>query len=212
MDLSRRELLVAIAMLGLAGCSSKSKASDPDEVDKEKAEQTAEKPEDEAPKEEAPKEEKETETSDDKPEKDTQETEAVYDEDKLLAVFRCDIRHGVFGDWEGYTANTTDFSDSYAQVSADGNLNFFINGVTFNGKCSLGEETTTQYSGQSDYPARRVLINGEEYATVGAVDFEAFRVDDYLLIDMTTQEDTPEHKGTVFANFYLWDESAFAEE
>lgn len=208
MNLSRRELLVAIAMLGLSACSSKSKASDPDESDKEKTEQTPEKQEDETQKEGSQKEEK----ADDKPEESTKETEAVYDEDKLLAVFRCDIRHGVFGDWEGHTADTTDFSDSYAQVSADGNLNFHINGVTFNGKCALGEETTTQYGGQSDYPARRVLINGEKYATVGSVDFEAFRVDDYLLVDMTTQEDTPEHKGIVFANFYLWDESAFAEE
>ncbi len=208
MNLSRRELLMAIAMLGLSACSSKSKASDPDEADEKKAEQSPKEQEDEASKEEVPKEEK----VDDKPEEDTKETEAVYDEDKLLAVFRCDLRHGVFGDWESHTANTTDFSDSYAQVSADGNLNFHINGVTFNGKCALGEETTTQYSGQSDYPARRVLINGEKYATVGSVDFEAFRVDDYLLVDMTTQEDTPEHKGIVFANFYLWDESAFAEE
>lgn len=176
MKLTRREFVAIAGLLALGGCGS----AQTEEPTKE-ATPEPEEPEQEKPSEDVP----------------------VFDHDVTLAVMRCDIRHGALGEWEGLAASTTDFADSYAQVSADGNLNFRIDDVVFNGKCSLGDETTTQFSGQSDYPAVRVLLNGDEYATVGGVDLEAFLVDQYLVIDMVMQEDTPEHSGTLFANYYL---------
>lgn len=53
MYLSRRELLAGFAMLGLVGCSSKSKNSKKDETNVENDNQTEEQPKDDSPEEEA---------------------------------------------------------------------------------------------------------------------------------------------------------------
>lgn len=127
------------------------------------------------------------------------EPEPVVTETTNFAVYRCDLRHGITGDFEAITENTQDFSDSYAIITPEGNLSFEINGVTFNGTVERGDDAKTLYSGIEDYAATQLLIDGREYGNVGTVDFEAYLVDADLLIDMTTSDDD----GMVFANFYL---------
>lgn len=127
------------------------------------------------------------------------EPEPVVTETTNFAVYRCDLRHGITGDFEAITENTQDFSDSYAIITPEGNLSFEINGVTFNGTVERGDDAKTLYSGIEDYAATQLLIDGREYGNVGTVDFEAYLVDAELLIDMTTSDDD----GMVFANFYL---------
>lgn len=125
--------------------------------------------------------------------------EPVVEETTDYAVYRCDIKHGVTGEFEAVTENTEDFSGFYATITQDGNLSFDISGVTFSGTVERGEKTTTLYSGIDDYDATQLLIDGRKYGNVGSVDFEAYLVDSDLLIDMTTSDDD----GMVFANFYL---------
>lgn len=123
----------------------------------------------------------------------------VVTETTNYAVYRCDLRHGITGDFEAITENTQDFSGFYATITPEGNLSFDINGVTFNGSVERGGDAKTLYSGIEDYAATQLLIDGREYGNVGTVDFEAYLVDTDLLIDMTTSDDD----GMVFANFYL---------
>lgn len=130
---------------------------------------------------------------------DPAEVEPVVTELTNYAVYRCDYKRGIMGDFEAITENTQDFSAFYATITPEGNLSFDINGVVFNGTVERGEETTTLYSGIEDQPATMLLLDGKEYGNVGTVDFEAYLVDADLLIDMTTSDDD----GMVFANFYL---------
>ena len=124
----------------------------------------------------------------------------IVDETTYYDVFRCDWRDGILGDVTVYTANTTDFSDSYAILQPDGTFNFVINDVVYNGSISLGGQTHHLYSGNSDATVTQLLFNGKDDATVGSVLIQGYTVDDYLLIEMITDVD----KKTVFATFYLW--------
>lgn len=124
----------------------------------------------------------------------------IVDETTYYDVFRCDWRDGILGDVTVYTANTTDFSDSYAILQPDGTFNFVINGVVYNGKISLGRETSHLYSGNSNAKVTQLLFDGKEDTTVGDVLISGYTVDGYLLIEMITTVDNK----TVIATFYLW--------
>ena len=148
------------------------------------------------------KEEKEKAKQEEKEQKQKAEEEKkkpIVDKTTTYSVYRCDIKHGVTGTFEAVTENTQDFSDSYAILNEDNNLSFEINGVPYNGKVERGDKVKTQYSGISDYEATKLLLEGNQDATVGSVLIEAYLVDNDLLIDMVTKDD----QGTVFANFYL---------
>lgn len=142
--------------------------------------------------------EKPEETKEDA-EEEAPEAEPVVSELTNFEVYRVDLKHGITGDFEAITSNTQDFSGFYATITPEGNMSFDINGVPFNGTVERGEQTTTLYSGIEDSPATKLIIDGKDYGNVGTVDFEAYLVDDDLLIDMTTSDDD----GMVFANFYL---------
>ena len=124
----------------------------------------------------------------------------IVDETTYYDVFRCDWRDGILGDVTVYTANTTDFSDSYAILQPDGTFNFVINDVVYNGSISLGGQTHHLYSGNSDATVTQLLFNGKDDTTVGNVLIQGYTVEGYLLIEMTTRVDNK----TVIATFYLW--------
>ncbi len=114
-------------------------------------------------------------------------------------VFRCDWQEGLFGDVVLYTPDNMDFSNSYAALSPDGTFNFEINGVPYNGSISLGDKTKHLYSGDSNAEVTKLLFDGKEDTTVGSVLIQGYYVDNYILIEMTTDVDDK----TVIATFYL---------
>jgi len=174
MQITRRGLLIAGAALALFSCTRpRKKDDDAKEVEevKEEAAETEEEP----------------------------QPEQIVDELTNYVVYRVDIKHGITGTYEAMTENTQDFGGSYAVITPDSNFSFDINGVPFSGSVSVGEDTKTLYSGVEDYPAKRLLVNGNKFGNVGTVDFEVFLVDSDILVDMTTSDDD----GMVFANFYL---------
>ena len=134
------------------------------------------------------------------PEQEQSEKLIEVDETTYYDVFRCDYQEGLFGDVTVYTSNTMDFGDSYAVLEPDGTFNFNINGVPYNGKISLGKETTHLYSGDSDAKVTQILFDGKVDTTVGSVLIQGYYVDGYPLIEMITDVDGKQ----VFATFYLW--------
>ena len=126
--------------------------------------------------------------------------EPVVSKTTNYEVYRADVRRGVTGNFESVTQNTRDFSGFYATITDDGSMSFEIDGVTFNGKVERGDKTKTLYSGIQDYEATQLLIDGKRYGNAGTVDFEAFLVDQDVLIDMTKDE---KGEGMVFVNYYL---------
>jgi hypothetical protein len=127
------------------------------------------------------------------------EVEPVVTELTNYAVYRCDYKRGILGDFEAITENTQDFSAFYATITPEGNLSFDINGVVFNGTVERGKQTKTLYSGIEDCEATQLMIDGRDHGNVGTVDFEMYLVDNDVLVDMTTSDD----EGMIFANFYL---------
>ena len=171
MKLSRREFFALGASLTLSACGGSHDNSD-DHAD--------ESPESEATPEVAP--------------------EPLVDEQTAYEVFRVDIQHGVGGEVEVLTDESL-FDGFYAELSPDGTFNFDINGVVFNGTLTdSGETVRHAYSGGT-YDVEQLLLNGETFANVGTVDFEAYAVDGYILVDMNTTVDGEWQDWM----FYLWE-------
>ena len=138
---------------------------------------------------------------DDEPVEDEPEPEQIVDETTYYEVFHIDVKKGVLGNVESYTADTMDVSDSYAIIQPDGTFNFDLSGVVYNGSISLGDKTKHFYSGIEDAEVTQLLFDGARDTTVGSVLVEGYTVDDYLLIEMTAQVDGE----TNFMTYYLWE-------
>lgn len=170
MKLSRREFFALGAALTLAACGG-SRDTEEDHAD--------ESPEAEVAPEVAP--------------------EPLVDEQTTYEVFRVDIQHGVGGEVEVLT-DAALFDGFYAELSPDGTFNFDINGVVFNGALTdSGKTMRHSYSGGT-YDVEQLLLNGETFANVGTVDFEAYAIDGYILVDMNTTVDGEWQDWM----FYLW--------
>ena len=82
------------------------------------------------------------------------EVEPVVTELTNYAVYRCDYKRGIMGDFEAITENTQDFSAFYATITPEGNLSFDINGLQWDSRAWQADEDAVQrYRGLRSYPA-----------------------------------------------------------